>query len=642
MKKIAFTVLLLVFTTFIFAQNRGVTPLNIKIQGKQVKLYDQSHALIIGNNIYTNGWNNLPGVKTDVYKVKAALEKNGFHVILKQNLTKTQTDKAFSDFIKTYGAADNNRLLFYYAGHGFTVKSKYGGEVGYIVPSDAPNPNKDKAGFQSKAVEMSQIEIYAERIDSKHALFLFDACFAGSLFAMRDAVPAVINYKTKEPVRQFITSGSANETVPDKSIFREQLVIALTSNNADANKDGYLTGTELGKFLQDNVVNYSYENQHPQYGKIRNKYLDKGDFVFILKGNNNVQNNTTTSNTKPEEGGFIQGNVVYDYGSISIDSKIAGSFYIDGKYKGTIKANSTGNRLTKITAGTHTLKLEGDETWTKTITVHKDQTKYVKVTSSKIAGSKETYDSKTGCSMMGIQGDSFSMGSNESDDEKPVHTVRVGNFVMSKTEVTVAQFKKFIDETAYKTDAEKNGYSWVYTTKWEKKNGVSWESDTKGNTRLSYEYDHPVIHVSWNDATAYCKWAGGRLPTEAEWEYAAKGGVSTGSTTTYSGSNNIDDVAWYSSNSGSKTHPVGKKQANAFGLYDMTGNVWEWCSDWYGKDYYGSSPSSNPTGASSGSDRVNRGGGWGDSAENCRSANRYYAYPGSSTLNVGFRLVLSH
>jgi len=376
----ALSFLLFVFSIFIFAQNRGIKPLTIKIQGKQVKLYDQSHALIIGNSIYTNGWNNLPGVKIDVYKVKAALEKNGFHVILKQNLTKTQTDKVFSDFIKTYGAGENNRLLFYYAGHGFTVKSKYGGEVGYIVPSDAPNPNKDKAGFQSKAVEMAQIEIYAERIDSKHALFLFDACFAGSLFAMRAAAPAVISYKTKEPVRQFITSGSADESVPDKSIFCQQLVIALTSKDADANNDGYLTGTELGKFLQDNVVNYSYNNQHPQYGKIRNQYLDKGDFVFIL---DNINTKKQNYNNQPEESGFVQGNVVYDYGSISIDSKIAGSFYLDGVYKGKIKANSTGNKLTKITIGTHTLKLEGDETWTKTISVYKDQTKYVTVKSNK-------------------------------------------------------------------------------------------------------------------------------------------------------------------------------------------------------------------------------------------------------------------
>ncbi len=259
----------------------------------------------------------------------------------------------------------------------------------------------------------------------------------------------------------------------------------------------------------------------------------------------------------------------------------------------------------------------------------------MKVTSSKIAGSKETYDSKTGCSMMGIQGDSFSMGSNESDDEKPVHTVRVGNFVMSKTEVTNEQYCKFLNA---KGNQSEGGATWLDIAdddcKIEKNGGTYYPKSGYAN--------HPVIEVTWYGAKAYCNWAGGRLPTEAEWEYAAKGGGSTGSTTTYSGSNNIDDVAWYWDNAGKTTHPVGKKQANAFGLYDMTGNVWEWCSDWYGKDYYGSSPSSNPTGASSGSIRVNRGGGWNNYAKYCRSAIRNYGSPSNSNYNVGFRLVLSH
>ncbi|HIF69589.1 MAG TPA: hypothetical protein EYQ29_09850, partial [Candidatus Lambdaproteobacteria bacterium] len=116
---------------------------------------------------------------------------------------------------------------------------------------------------------------------AKHALFLFDACFSGSLFALSRAIPESINYKTAKPVRQFITSGSAEETVPDQSIFRSQFVAAL-EGEGDSNGDGYLSGTELGQFLQDSVVNYSKGAQHPQYGKIRNPNLDKGDFVFML------------------------------------------------------------------------------------------------------------------------------------------------------------------------------------------------------------------------------------------------------------------------------------------------------------------------------------------------------------------------
>jgi len=157
----------------------------------------------------------------------------------------------------------------------------YGNDIGYICPINAPDPNKNPSGFQEIAMPMRHIETFAYQIKSKHALFLFDACFSGTIFSTSRAIPEVISYKTKEPVRQFITSGSANETVPDKSIFREQFIRAL-NGEADGNKDGFLTGTELGEFLQSTVVNYSYGAQHPQYGKIRNPNLDKGDFVFIM------------------------------------------------------------------------------------------------------------------------------------------------------------------------------------------------------------------------------------------------------------------------------------------------------------------------------------------------------------------------
>ena len=131
-----------------------------------------------------------------------------------------------------------------------------------------------------------------------------------------------------------------------------------------------------------------------------------------------------------------------------------------------------------------------------------------------------------------------------------------------------------------------------------------------------------------------------RLPTETEREYAAKGGNKSKGYT-YSGSNSLGDVAWYSDNSGSKTHPAGQKQPNELGLYDMSGNVWEWCSDWYGSDYYQSSPSSNPKGASSGSYRVYRGGSLTDVARASRTAYRIKYYPDYRYNVLGFRLVSS-
>ena len=154
----------------------------------------------------------------------------------------------------------------------------------------------------------------------------------------------------------------------------------------------------------------------------------------------------------------------------------------------------------------------------------------------------------------------------------------------------------------------------------------------------------PVEQVSWNDCQEFIKKLNAltgknfRLPTEAEWEYAARGGNKSRGYK-YSGSNNIDDVAWYYGNSGAETHPVKSKQPNELGIYDMSGNVDEWCQDWYGD--YSSATQTNPKGATTGSRRVNRGGSWGDNARYCRSSNRRGYDPGDRIHVIGFRLVLS-
>lgn len=261
---------------------RGLGVVHIKGEdGREVRLYERSYALVIGVSDYTHGWPRLSGVEKDIEDVARALERHGFLVTKVRNPDSARLDKEFKTFISAYGRGVENRLLFYFAGHGHTVKQSYGEDMGYIVPADAPSPARDRNGFLDKALNMRQIERYAEDIQAKHALFLFDSCFSGALFARSRAVPDAIRYKTSLPVRQFITSGSADEQVPDQSIFRSQFVEAL-DGEADLNRDGYVTGAELGLFLQDKVINYSRNTQHPQYGKIRNPNLDKGDFVFAL------------------------------------------------------------------------------------------------------------------------------------------------------------------------------------------------------------------------------------------------------------------------------------------------------------------------------------------------------------------------
>lgn len=248
-----------------------------------------------------------------------------------------------------------------------------------------------------------------------------------------------------------------------------------------------------------------------------------------------------------------------------------------------------------------------------------------------------------------VKGGMFTMGCqmSQSDcfsDEKIPHEVTLSDFHIGKYEVTVAQFAKFIEATNYKTDAEKMGWCYVWRQKgWSKKDNVNWKCDVNGKELAVSNYNHPVIHVSWNDAKSYCEWLSKttgktyRLPTEAEWEYAAGGG-SQSQNFKFSGSNSIDEVAWYKSNSDNSVHPVGTKKSNELGIYDMTGNVWEWCSDWYGR--YQSEAQTDPLGPSFGKDYILRGGSW-CNAEDCgRKSNRNGNNPDYRGSRAGFRVVM--
>ncbi|MBL0709169.1 MAG: SUMF1/EgtB/PvdO family nonheme iron enzyme, partial [Sulfurimonas sp.] len=249
-----------------------------------------------------------------------------------------------------------------------------------------------------------------------------------------------------------------------------------------------------------------------------------------------------------------------------------------------------------------------------------------------------------------IKAGSFMMGSKSSykSNEKPLHKVSIKkDFYIGKYEVTVGEFRKFIDATNYKTDADKEGScmtyttNWTFTTKWEQKSGANWK-----NPGFSQTNNNPVVCVSWNDSKKYTKWLSKktgktyRLPTEAEWEFVAR----SGTTTKYSfgdSDSSAGSFAWYDSNNNSKTHPVGLKKPNPWGIYDIHGNVWESCEDWY-IDNYENTPRDGSAYNNKTSYKVLRGGSWNNSSGFLRSANRGRGDPGNSNYGGGFRLLREH
>jgi formylglycine-generating enzyme required for sulfatase activity len=283
-------------------------------------------------------------------------------------------------------------------------------------------------------------------------------------------------------------------------------------------------------------------------------------------------------------------------------------------------------------------------------------------------GSKEN----KGCPMhteefVFVQGGTFEMGNEDGDeDARTVHTVRVNDFYMNKYETTVGEFRTFVKATGYITDAEKEGKSQNWGgSDWIAAEGINWQYSPSGALAKD---NHPVIYVSWNDAKAYCTWKTKitgkkyRLATEAEWEFA---GRSRGKDYEYAWGNgapngNVGDISrrgvteedieddifgnediYKKYNDGYKyTAPVGSFSPNDIGLYDMTGNVWEWCEDFYGETYYAESPIDNPLGPEDGTGHAIRGGSWSNNSKLTRITNR--SMTSSLTVNnyhIGFRVV---
>ena len=678
-----FCFFIVVFWSFVpFISTAATRGISIKVKTpagmtNEIKLYSGYYALVIGCSEYNKGWPRLRNPVSDAKKVEAALKKLGFTTRFLENPNSLRLRQGLNKLVSGSGAKKDAAIFVYYAGHGHTLKKADGNRLGYIVPVDAPDPDKDLATFMTRAVSMREIEELSMLINSRHVLMAFDCCFSGTIFRARTAKPsAFIRDQVSRPVRAFITAGEENEPVPDESVFKTCLIQGLMDRFADKNSDGYVTSEELGLYLKEEVVNYTNGSQHPQFGKINNPDLDKGDFVFVL---------AQSSMEWDEPGGPSGVNV----GHLEVRSSVGGvRVYVDGKDVGDAPAF-----ITDLNAGSHRIRIvkSGYEDWEKKVNIEPGRKRvvqavmesirpqrarlYVKadpaearvrilnisqafsqgmelepgkyrleVSYSGYRTHKETItlasgedreleislktepagtqagdtwkDPVTGMELVLVPSGCYEMGcgrwtSDCGKDEKPVHEVCVDGFWIGKYEVTQGQWKKVM--------------------------GSNPSHFNKGD-------NYPVERVSWNDAKEFIGKLNSlnsgqyefRLPTEAEWEYACRSG---GKSEKYAGGNEVDSVAWYGSNSGRSTHPVGAKTPNGLGIYDMSGNVWEWCEDIYSEDAYSKHQRNNPIYTGGGSYRVFRGGSWLYGPRFVRCAYRSRRFPVDRSIFLGFRLV---
>ncbi|GGF53263.1 SUMF1/EgtB/PvdO family nonheme iron enzyme [Alteromonas lipolytica] len=720
------TVLTLIFVFFSFclviegvwAQSRGLKVIAAK-DGAYIDGYSSSHALLIGVSDYTNGWPDLESVPSEVAEFKSYLESTGFNsVTTVENPSSVELHLAIDRFFDRYGYDDNNRLLVFFAGHGYSMNNR---SKGYLVPADAPTPVKSRKDFLRKSLDMSQILAWSRQITAKHVLFLFDSCFSGTIFKTRSlpSAPPHIDKYTSKPVRQFITAGSAGEEVPAKSIFTPVLLRAL-SGKGDINGDGYVTGSELGMHLEQEMAHYT-RDQTPQYGKIKDIDLDIGDFVFKVNVPVDNSQQITKAEVKPTpqvtdnqksvsaelevwklvresndidelQAFLIQfpNGIFAQVARARIDnftqsrpvaetspklSLYVDTFPVDARVR-VLNIKPVYQYAMPLKPGKYQLEVSkpGYQTTVKWVTLSAPSKPFliqlspqtVKVNS---VGNFTEALGESAFTMVHVNSGGFELKLSANRVKK----VSVKSFYLSETEVTKGLFSLFVEESGYLTDAEINRehegcWSFAVDSKnllglpgatWEWVKGLSWRNaSVDGNQQTA---THPVTCVSFYDVNEFIAWLQQRtgkkyrLPTEAEWEYAAR----AESLSNYSFGDdetllcryaNIADNTLFSNgeNWNEKTEctdrylftaPVKSFKANAFGLYDMHGNVWEWVHDCWSKEIF--DEAYDELNFSQCEKRVVRGGSWANAANFVKSSYRGADVAFERFSSLGFRLALS-
>lgn len=525
-----------------------------------VRLYQKSYALVIGNDAYSGAWPRLTNAVKDARLVKEALEKKGFTVTFLTDVTSKELVDAFETFFLEVGEDPDARLFVWYAGHGHSERGE-----GYLVPVDAPDTSEGGL-FRRKALSLRRMGEYARDALALHVYAVFDSCFAGTIFNVgRNKPPPAITRATTRPVRQFLTSGDAGQMVSDDGTFRKLFLRALAGESrADANRDGFLSASELGLFLSGEITNNSNGTQTPRNGKLNDPDLNQGDFIFQVA----APSAPSASAGQDKEALFWQS--VEGSNNPALYQAYL-SQYPNGAFAPIARVKIEELRNVQQASRAKPPKVEPKPLpTTPAVGVFPEKSK----TFRDCPTCPETVELPGGTFRMGHIGD---VGEVYTKPARPVREVTIDyRFAISRYEVTFEEYDRFTDATGRPRLADKG-----------------W-----GRGR------QPAMRMPRADAVAYTEWLSAktgrsyRLPTEAEWEYAARGGKETnfwwGDTHDPNMANFGSGVTgWFPApytkdgDAYPNTSPVGSFPPNPFGLYDMNGNVWEYVEDCYHDGYAG-------------------------------------------------------
>jgi formylglycine-generating enzyme required for sulfatase activity len=566
-------------------------------QTATVQLYKRSYALLIGNSDYS-AWSDLPGVRKDLTEVQRALEKQDFTIVSFKNqepvfgqpvvdVNREEFRRQMDQFVDAYGDDEDNRLLIYYAGHGYTTRLSDGRKMGYLVMRDAPMmppalqaldqglTREQFVPFWRNSVNMDELETIAKRINARHVLFVFDSCFAGTVL-FRDGettIPTYINQEVVQPVRAFLTAGNELQAVPDESEFRKAFVHGLEGAadtwDADHPRDGYILASELYYYIKKTVAGTKTPTT-PLFGKIGVPELARGDFVFVV----GVAAPPLPTALRPTRPLIVQPDAPPVLGSEAGIPKSPEGVFWDA-VKESSDPKDFDSFLISYPKGVFTelARFRRDKLRTAA-----EIAKYRNPPQGLVLSRSLAKD--TPMEFVSIPAGTFMMGPSKSEENQGYSgspqrrvTIKEG-FWMGEYEVTRSQWKAVMgkDNSFFGRDCT----------------------------------DCPVSGISWNDAKQFLQKLNERndgfeyrLPTEAEWEYAARANTQT---RFYWGDDSSNSSICFYANVADKTplsqndfsrlggsvscedgfanvSPVGKFSPNTFGLFDMIGNVDEWCED---------------------------------------------------------------